>query len=224
MVRIRKIFTRVYLAIEFVLLFFGVPLLIYFDPEFFHPSRLIIPLLVIIFLILRYTTDFKFRDLVYFRISKKRLRKNGFIVLICSVLMLFYVLIFEPARLFDLVRGNFPVWLLLCTFYPVFSAYGQEIIYRTFLFKRYAGLFRKNWALILASGITFSFVHIVYFSPESIILTLFGGLYLADEYARTRSVLFAAILHGILGIIIFTVGLGEYFWLDMYEWIRNGRC
>jgi len=211
---------RIYLAIEFFLLFFGVPLLIYADPQFIHPSMLIIPLLLIIFLILKFTTDFRFRDLISFQVRKKRLVKNGIIVLACSTLMLIYVVIFEPERLFDLVRGNFPVWLLLCTFYPVFSAYGQEVIYRTFLFKRYERLFTRNWVMILASGISFSFVHIVYYNPVSIILTFFCGLYLAGEYARTKSVLYTAILHGILGIIVFTVGLGEYFWLDMYDWIR----
>jgi len=217
----KAIIFRIYLAIEFVLLFFGVPLLILADPEFIHPSQLIIPLLLIIFLILRFTTDFRFRDLIFFRVSKKHLLKTGIIVLSCCLLMLIYVILFEPDRMFDLVRGNFLVWLLLCTFYPVFSAYGQEIIYRTFLFKRYKGLFTQKWVMILASGLSFSFVHIVYYSPLSIILTFIGGLYLAREYSQTKSVLFTAILHGILGIVVFTVGLGEYFWLDMYDWIRN---
>ncbi len=217
----KAVIFRIYLAIEFAGLFFGVPLLIYADPEFIHPSMLIIPLLLIIFLILKFTTDFKFRDLIVFRVNRKRLLNSGIIVLVCATLMLLYVVIIEPERLFDLVRGNFTVWLILCTFYPVFSAYGQEIIYRTFLFKRYQRLFTGNRVIILASGISFSFLHIVYYSPVSIILTLIGGLYFASEYARTRSVLYTAILHGILGIIVFTVGLGEYFWLDMYDWINN---
>ena len=217
----KKLVARAYLAVEFTLLFFGVPLLIYADPKFIHPSMLIIPLLLIIFLVLRFTTDFRFRDLVYFRVGKKHLFRNGIIVLSCTALMLLYVLFFEPERLFDLLRGNFPVWLILCTLYPVFSAYGQEIIYRTFLFKRYGRLFNSKLAVILASGTSFSFLHIVYYSPVSIILTFFGGLYFASEYARTRSVLYTAILHGVLGIMVFTVGFGEYFWLDMYDWIRN---
>jgi hypothetical protein len=39
---------------------------------------------------------------------------------------------------------------------------------------------------------------------------------------RTRnpvSVLFTSILHGILGDMVFTFGLGSYFWLDMYKWL-----
>lgn len=207
------------LGTEFALLFFGVPLLIFFDPKFIHPSMLILPLLVFIFLVLRYTTDFKFSELVRLRIGKQNLRRNAVILLACSLVMLAFLILFEPQRLFDLIRGNFTVWLILCIFYPVFSAYGQEIIYRTFLFRRYTRLFGSNRMTVFASAISFSFLHIVYYSPISIILTLFAGLYLAQVYSRTRSVLFTAILHGILGIMVFTLGLGEYFWLDMYDWI-----
>ena len=73
--------------------------------------------------------------------------------------------------------------------------------------------------MIVASGISFSFVHILYYSPMSIILTLIGGIYLALVYQRTGSVLYTAILHGIFGILIFSVGLGEYFWLEMNDYI-----
>jgi membrane protease YdiL (CAAX protease family) len=216
----KKIIRKIYLGSEFLLLFLGVPLLIYLDSDIIHPSMLILPLLVFIFLVLKFTTDFRMKELVYIRLSRNIIRKNIVIVIISSLLMLAGVYLFQRERMFDLPKGNLLVWGLLCTFYPVFSAYGQEIIYRTFLFRRYVSLFKKDWALVLASGVAFSFVHIVYYSPVSIILTFFGGLYLADQYNKTRSVLFAAILHGIMGIIVFTVGLGEYFWLDMYEWIK----
>lgn len=211
---------KIYLGTEFMLLFFGVPLLIFLDTEIIHPSMLIIPVLVFIFLILKFTTDFSMRELVYLRPDRRDITNNLIIILSGGLLMLAGVYLFERERLFDLPRGNILVWSILCTFYPVFSAYGQEIIYRTFLFRRYESLFKKKWAVILASGTAFSFVHIVYYSPVSIILTFLGGLYLAQQYARTRSVLFTAILHGIWGIIVFTIGLGEYFWLDMYNWIK----
>jgi membrane protease YdiL (CAAX protease family) len=68
---------------------------------------------------------------------------------------------------------------------------------------------------VLASGITFSFLHIVYYDPVSIILTLIGGIYFARVYQETRSVLYSAVLHGVLGIVVFGAGLGRYFWLDM---------
>jgi membrane protease YdiL (CAAX protease family) len=103
----------------------------------------------------------------------------------------------------------------MCIFYPVFSAFGQEVIYRTFLFRRFGSLFKKPWLTVLASGLTFSFLHIVYYDPVSMILTFAGGIYFARVYQQTRSVLFSAVLHGVLGVVVFGVGLGRYFWLDM---------
>ncbi len=58
-------------------------------------------------------------------------------------------------------------------------------------------------------------MHIVYYDPVSMILTFIGGLYFAPIYQQTRSVLFTSVLHGIFGIMIFGVGLGQYFWLDI---------
>jgi membrane protease YdiL (CAAX protease family) len=201
--------------LEWVLLFFGVPLFIYFDRDFIHPSIIILPVLVFIFVILKKTTDFTFRELIRWGITGAELARNGIIMLVCMLLMLGYVALFEPDQLFNLPRANPWIYVAMCLFYPVFSAFGQEIIYRTFLFRRYRNLFRKRWQFILASGTTFSFLHIVYYDPVSMILTFIGGIYLAGVYWETRSVLFTSVLHGVLGIIIFGVGLGQYFWLDM---------
>ncbi|MCK4748052.1 MAG: CPBP family intramembrane metalloprotease [Bacteroidales bacterium] len=203
------------LSLEFLILFFGIPLLIYFDGDFIHPSLIILPVLVFIFIILRVTTDFRFRELFGWRIPRSVLIRNGFILLLCLFLMAGYVLVFEPENLFNLPRANPWIFVAICFFYPVFSAFGQEIIYRTFLFKRYRRLFPKEWQFILASGISFSFLHIVYYDPVSMIITGIGGFYFARIYVKTGSVLFSAILHGLLGIMIFGIGLGQYFWLDI---------
>jgi len=200
---------------EFALLFFGIPLFIFFDSAFIHPSIIILPVLIFIFFILKRTTDFSFRELIRWGIPQATLVRNGIVLLMCLLLMLGYTAIFEPDQLFNLPRANPWIFLAMCIFYPVFSAFGQEVIYRTFLFRRYGSIFPERWQFILASGITFSFVHIVYYDPVSMILTLIGGIYLAGVYWKTRSVLFTAVLHGMLGIMVFGVGLGQYFWLDM---------
>jgi membrane protease YdiL (CAAX protease family) len=153
--------------------------------------------------------------LIRWSIKRKILFANIGLVLLASLLMLGYVLLFERENLFNLPRANIWIYLGLCLFYPVFSAYGQEIIYRTFLRTRYASILPKAWHFGLASALTFSYMHIVYYNPVSMILTFIGGLYFAKVYWETRSVLFTSVLHGILGIILFGIGLGQYFWLDM---------
>ena len=201
--------------LEFLILFMGIPLLIFLDKDFIHPSIIVLPVLLFIFLILRYTTDFKFRELFRWGISKSSLKSSLVIVLVSLLFMLTYVLVFERENLFNLPRTHPWIFVAMCFFYPVFSAFGQEIIYRTFLFRRYKGLFPREWQLVLASGITFSFLHIVYYDPVSMILTFVGGLYFARVYQLTGSVLFTSVLHGIYGIIFFGMGMGQYFWLDM---------
>ena len=206
---------RIWLTLEFVILFFGIPVLVYLDREFIHPSIIILPVLVFIFILLRRTSDFRWRELIRWSIPRKVLAVNGVIVLVCALLMLGYVYFFDKENLFNLPRSNPWIYLALCLFYPVFSAFGQEIIYRTFLYKRYSGIFSKGWHFVLASAVTFSFVHIVYYNPLSMILTFIGGLYFASVYQKRGSVLFTAVLHGIFGIMFFGVGMGQYFWLDM---------
>ena len=205
----------IWLALEFVLLFFGFPTLIYLDQDFIHPSIVIIPVLVFIFILLRRTSDFRWRELIRWSVSRKVLHIHALIILLCAMLMLAYVYFFDRENLFNLPRANIWIYLAMCLFYPVFSAYGQEIIYRTFLSRRYSRLFVKGWHFVAASAITFSFMHIVYYDPVSMILTFIGGLYFASVYQQTRSVLFTSVLHGIFGILFFGVGLGQYFWLDI---------
>jgi len=206
---------KLWLILEFVLLFFGVPTWIYLDQDFIHPSILIIPVLVFIFIILRRTSDFHWRELFRWELPRKIIYINAMLILVSAGLMLGYVSYFHPGDLFNLPRANIWIYLGMCIFYPVFSAFGQEIIYRTFLSRRYSRIFTKGWQFVGASALTFSFMHIVYYDPVSLILTFIGGLYFAWNYQLTRSVLFTSVLHGIFGIMMFGVGLGQHFWLDM---------
>lgn len=206
---------RIWLTLEFGILFFGIPVLIYLDQDFIHPSIIILPVLLSVFLLLRRTSDFRWRELVRWLVPRKVLAVNGLIILVSALLMLGYVFFFDRENLFNLPRANPWIYLALCVFYPVFSAFGQEIIYRTFLMRRYSRILPGAWHFIVASAVTFSFLHIVYYDPVSMILTFIGGLYFARVYLVTRSVLFTSVLHGIFGIMIFGVGLGQYFWLDM---------
>jgi membrane protease YdiL (CAAX protease family) len=212
-------FRNIELGVEFVLLFFGVPLLFFFDKLFIHPSVVLLPILAALILYFRLNKNFSLKQLIQLKIPKNIIRANIVILLLSGLFLLSIVLVFERSYLFDLPRKNPRIWILLCIFYPITSVYIQEVIYRAFLFLRYKPFFRNKWSLIIASGIAFSFVHIIYYNQLSIILTLIAGIYLAYIYEKTRSVMFTAILHSIIGDVIFTIGLGHHFWLDMYRWL-----
>jgi len=215
----QKMHKKILYTIEFTLLFFGVPLFLLYEKNIIHPSSILLPVLVALILYFRKQKNFHLRDLIRLDISKKMWINQGLIMIVVAIFLLAYVLLFEPDNLFNLPKGNPTIWVAMFFFYPTFSAYQQEVVYRKFIFMRYQPLFYKKWMLILASGITFSFVHIVYFSALSLILTFIAGIYLAYIYEKTKSVMFVGILHGIMGFLVFTVGLGQHFWLDMMEWL-----
>lgn len=209
---------KLLLTLEFIIFFIGVPMFLYLNKSLKYPSSILLPVLAIVIWLLVINKEFKFRELIYFKVPRAEIRKHMLIVLIIGIFLFAGTYLFSRETLFDLPKGNPFIWMMLCIFYPVFSAYLQEILFRTFLFRRYQPLFENNWALIIASGIVFGYAHILFYSAVSIILSLFGGIYFAYVYHKTKSVLFATIIHGILGIMIFTIGLGRYFWMDMYQW------
>lgn len=214
-----KPWNRILLAVEFSVLFFGIPLFMFLDTRFSLPSVMLVPILIVILIVLRYKTDFKWKELVYFLITRKQLIKDGIIMACCAACLLMLVLIVTSGNFLNLPRANPWIWLAICVFYPAFSAYPQEILFRTYIFRRYKKIFPGKWQMIAASGVSFSFAHIVYYHPVSMILTLIAGIYLASVYTRTRSVLYTACLHAVLGMLVFTLGLGEYFWLEMHDFL-----
>jgi membrane protease YdiL (CAAX protease family) len=210
-------FNKIIRAAEFIFLFFGIPLIIYFESFLTHPSLVLLPILAGIILYFIFTKDFNLKSLVRLNVPKRVIWNQISLVLLTGLFLIVFVYFFKPENLFNLPRENPNIWLLIFFFYPLLSAYSQEVVYRTFLFTRYHTLFKNRDILIIVSGVTFGFAHIVYYHPLSILLTLFAGIYLAWIYRQTKSVLFTAILHSILGILVFTIGLGEYFWLNMEQ-------
>lgn len=215
----KKATRKILIWAEFIILFLGIPLLLV-SGKIRHPSSILLPLVAGLIIYFYLQKDFRFREFIRLQIPRKTWISQGIIVLLIGIVLTVGVWIFEPENLFNLPRGNWRIWIAMFFFYPIFSAYMQEVIYRLFLFKRYQVIFKSKIALILASAITFSYAHIVYFSVLSIVLTFLAGVYLAYVYHQTRSVLFVSILHGALGFFIFTVGLGQHFWLDMMQWIE----
>lgn len=203
---------------EYVLIFFGVPLALFYTRNVLMPSIILLPVLVVVFFMLYRINTFTWHELIRWQISKSSLRFNALIILAACLILFLAVLIFTPDKLFNLPRNNIKVWLSICVYYPILSAYSQEIVFRTFLFRRYKQLFTKPMYFILASGICFGFAHILYFSFVSVGLSMLLGFYLSSIYLKTKSVLFTTLIHSILGIFVFSIGLGEYFWLEMVKY------
>ncbi|MEP6924456.1 MAG: CPBP family intramembrane glutamic endopeptidase [Pyrinomonadaceae bacterium] len=132
--------------------------------------------------------------------------------IICGALIAALVLFVFPGNFLDMPRENPVVWAIVMIFYPLLSVYPQELIYRTFFFERYRSLFRSKIATVFASAIGFGLIHIIFQNPLAVILTLIGGVFFAETYARTRSLRLVWFEHALYGCLIFTIGLGEFFY------------
>jgi membrane protease YdiL (CAAX protease family) len=86
------------------------------------------------------------------------------------------------------------------------------LLYRSFYFHRFGPHFgSQRWLGVILNGLLFGFAHIVMESTFAILATAAGGLLLAVRYAMTRSYWAVFIEHTIWGWLVFTIGLGRFF-------------
>lgn len=128
-----------------------------------------------------------------------------------GLMLLALTWIIAPQQLFFFPRQRPLIWLMVMILYPVFSAFPQEIIYRAFFCQRYRALFPSPRLLLVMNAVCFAFVHVAYGNMVAPLLTLPAGFMFARTYTRHRSVLLAAVEHGLYGALVFTMGLGSYF-------------
>jgi membrane protease YdiL (CAAX protease family) len=131
--------------------------------------------------------------------------------LICALVLVALTTVFFPEKLFALPRTMPLQWGLLLVTYPVLSVYPQELLYRAFFLKRYRSLFPSGQGLWIASALVFGWLHVIFRNPLAVALTLVGGWFFAQTYARTRSMRLVCLEHTLYGSLIFSVGLGEFF-------------
>ena len=117
-----------------------------------------------------------------------------------------------PDLFLSLPRSRPLFWAIIMVLYPLLSVWPQEMLYRGLLFHRYARILPTDGARIAASAIAFGFAHVIFLNWIAIVMTAAGGLLFAWDYARHRSLRVACIEHSLYGCLIFTVGLGRFFY------------
>lgn len=143
---------------------------------------------------------------------RQRLIRVGLVFVVAGTVMILCVAWLLPDRLWALPRYRPLLWALVMVLYPLLSVYPQELIYRAFFFRRYAPLFGNGWAMVLISAAAFSYAHLIFGNLIALGLTFLGGLLFAWRYWQTRSLLVTSLEHALYGQLIFTVGLGEFFY------------
>lgn len=203
--------SKTWLSVEFVALFIGFPAAFHTVLRTYSP----VPFLVIFGLVAAfYLFKSKDYDNQYFYDLKATIAQLPRMLIIFSasaVVISIFVCVKYPEYLFYCPKNHFSVWVPIMWSYPLLAVYPQEIIYRGFLFQRYGPLFSKQSYLIHASALVFSFGHIIYYHPLSMLLTLAGGYLFAYTYWKSKSLLAASIEHALYGCFLYTIGLGRFF-------------
>jgi len=205
---------RLRLLIELGVVFFGAPLLMAYAIRTHHVPLFVVLQPVLLLFILYQLWDPTFRLLGElsrgFPWTELAMIVLGFVIAAGAVAV--FVQQHYPADFLSFPKYRPRLWALITIFYPLVSVVPQELVYRTFFFHRYGPLFgERPWLGILANGALFSFGHIIFGSWVSIVLSLALGTLLAYRYVRTRSFWAVWLEHTLYGQLVFTVGLGRYF-------------
>lgn len=205
---------RVRLAVEMTVIFVGAPLVMM---QAVHVHRVpvwaaLFPVLVGLIVYLLWDRTFSLRQEVSQGLSLPTLGSIMAVLLVAGGMVAAYVAQEMPDRFLSLPRERPGVWRKVLTNYPFLSVLAQEFIYRTLFFHRYGPLFgRWRWGLVVASGLLFGFGHIIFLNWVAVAMTTVGGIFLAWRYASTRSFWAVWIEHTLWGWLVFTVGLGSFF-------------
>jgi hypothetical protein len=204
--------SRTSLAIEFLVLFVLLPLGFRFSP-------VRVPALPLLWIVAGYACwnllrDTRFDRSKLWNTAPLAAHLSAILVLfgVAAILIWLGVRKFAPQLEWSFLREHPVFWAVVMLLYPVLSAYPQGVLYRAFLFNRYATLFPGKWPMILVSGAAFAFLHIIFRNTLAVALTFAGGLLFAARYGQTGSLATSSFEHALYGCWLFTVGLGQYFY------------
>lgn len=199
-------------ALECLALFVGAPLAV----ATALPPRWIMPLLLAwtagCAIALLGSRSFDRRALWNARALRPEAARILLLALLSALVVGAGVLLAAPERFLSFPRQRPEIWALVMVFYPVFSVYPQELVFRAFFFHRYRAVFPGRWAMIAASALAFGWAHVVFHNAIAVALCLVGGAIFSWTYSRTRSVAAVWLEHALYGCLVFTLGLGQFFY------------
>jgi membrane protease YdiL (CAAX protease family) len=129
-----------------------------------------------------------------------------------ALLIVALVLWFRPDSLLILLRERPYLMAMILIFYPIFSAYPQELVFRTFFYHRYGSLFPNTNIAILINALLFGYAHLIFENWIAVLATVALGVALSSTYLRTRSLLGTSLEHALYGNFAFLIGIGDFFY------------
>jgi hypothetical protein len=123
-----------------------------------------------------------------------------------------YVAKVHPDWFLEFPRDRPEAYKKIMLLYLAMSVAPQELVYRTFYFHRYGAVFgAAHWLALALNAVLFGLGHVVIGTEFAVLGTMATGLLFATRYAMTRSYWAVFVEHALWGALVFTVGLGQFF-------------
>lgn len=209
MTGMRSLFFRLWA--EFLLIFGGAPLLVLAVRERWFMIMLMWGGAAVVVFVLhkfyarRHAVEWNFKAF------REGWRDMAALFLLAAPVLILIAYFLLPQQFLSLPRERPELWMRILVLYPVLSVWPQELVYRSFIYHRYAPIFGTGYGYIAASAIAFSWLHIMFLNPVAVILTLAGGYFFAKSYSRHQSLALVCLEHAVYGLLLFTVGYGWFF-------------
>jgi uncharacterized protein len=215
-------FRRLRLIIEMAVLYGVAPIAVYLLVyEYRVPLLTLLPWVFggLIALLLLLERDYAWVKTVFSLPRLADVLKILGLFIICGGALTIYTAKFFP-QFFLVFPNRAPgLWLRVMMLYPAISVVTQEIYFRVFFFHRYSAVFGPHrTAAIAVNAALFAFAHAAIFAYrqtpfhwQAIALSFAGGLIFARRFSHTKSFWAVALEHSLYGDLIFTIGLGVFF-------------
>lgn len=194
--------------VEFTSIFILLPLIFYLK---IVPSFLIMPALWVVFIYAYYVMKSDGMETVFKKIYAFDLNFVVLRFIFYGLLLFLFVYIFYEDKMFNFMSEKTGLYIAVMFLYPILSVVPQEFVFRRFFFHRY-DIFRSKSFLVYVNALAFGFVHLAFGNFLAVGLSIIGGYLFAKTYLKTKSFSLVCIEHALYGDLIFTIGLGEFFY------------
>lgn len=117
-----------------------------------------------------------------------------------------------PELFLRLPRERPRIWLMVMCLYPLLSAAPQEFIFRSFFMQRYQPLFGEGRTMLWINALAFGWAHVFFLNAVAPLLSIIAGYLLAHTWRNSKSFLLVCLEHAVYGQLVFTSGLGWFFY------------
>ncbi len=200
--------SKTWLIIEFLIIFVLLPVSFIFEYSFYLKAVISVVGFAYIIWIL------KTKEGIDFKIKKSipwsKIWKPFLITFLCIIIATTaFVYLTDKSLLFYVPRKHPIAVFAIFGLYTLLSAWPQEILFRTFFYKRYSILFRNKKLLILINATIFMLAHLFFKNYWVLLMTFIGGILFSLTYLKYKSTTVVTIEHAIYGNWIFAVGMGQ---------------